>query len=186
MSDPLNPDVDYTLMESGPMVCACGDSGARWARAFVQHMAKQGQPNIDEGLMIAWFANIIETSYSVRTERAVTELVDSIKRGTANDQTDGEWADGVLERAADRYGGIDAYARYINSIPDGATPVPHDAAATEDVAADTGSPVQVQITELHSDDRARSREQEVGRGDGQVRRPGYLRNLLARLGVVGL
>ena len=171
MSDPNNPDVDYTLMTGVQMITACGDSGARWARAFVQHMAKQGQPNINEHIVFGWFANIIETSHSVRNERAIAELVATIAR--TDYSAVGEPANDFL------------YGESTAPITGSATPV-HDAGeAGSVVGADTPAAVHVQVTELSRDEWTRSRKYETGRSGGQVRRAGPLRRLLTRLGIVG-
>lgn len=68
-------EVDYRSMADSEMVAACGGDAARWAAAFMQ-VALDGQPVrgpsgrgahvIDEGLMLAWFANAIEQAKAAR------------------------------------------------------------------------------------------------------------------------
>jgi len=61
--------VDYTAMTEGnAMPEACGADAMKWAIAFCQHMRKNRwtATDIDEGLMVAWFANAIEEACRVR------------------------------------------------------------------------------------------------------------------------
>ena len=44
----------------------CKDDAAKWASEFCKTCEKLGIKNIDEGWMIGWFANAIETSYKHR------------------------------------------------------------------------------------------------------------------------
>lgn len=64
---------DYTKMEPAELLAACGDDAAKWADAFCQHAKAH---DLDEGWMIGWFANAIETAHDVRTGRGVTVLPD--------------------------------------------------------------------------------------------------------------
>lgn len=61
--------VDYANMPSHEMLAALADNGAEWAAAFCQTAKKLGIKGIDEGWMIGWFANAIERSWQVRSER---------------------------------------------------------------------------------------------------------------------
>ena len=57
--------MDYRGLESGDLLKALGDDAQRWAQAFMQIIVEPGK-EIDEALMIAWFANAIEHSNDVR------------------------------------------------------------------------------------------------------------------------
>ena len=59
---------DYTAMSSAEMLSVLRDDGAAWAAAFCQIAKKLGH-DIDEGWMIGWFANAIETSWQTRCNR---------------------------------------------------------------------------------------------------------------------
>jgi hypothetical protein len=63
MSEP-----DYTKMGNGELLDALGDDAYKWATAFCQIKKKMGwsPKDIDHSLMIAWFANAIETACRVR------------------------------------------------------------------------------------------------------------------------
>lgn len=58
----------YEMSEPG-LLEYCGDNAARWAEAFcrIKEMQGWGAADIDEGLMITWFANAIEHSSQVRS-----------------------------------------------------------------------------------------------------------------------
>ena len=60
------PVKTYRDMDSGELVNALGDDASKWAEAFQEIVVDQGL-EINEGLMIGWFANAIEGSYSART-----------------------------------------------------------------------------------------------------------------------
>lgn len=51
-------------MEDHEIISECGDDAAKWAKAFCQKF-----PNNDEGTMIGWFANAIETACDTRGAR---------------------------------------------------------------------------------------------------------------------
>lgn len=55
----------YYEMSAPELLKACGDSGERWAEAFME-IVVGGTKVIDLDLMRAWFANAIETSHDVR------------------------------------------------------------------------------------------------------------------------
>ena len=48
---------------------ALGDDARKWAQAFSQSAVNLGYPPMDEGWLIAWFANAIEHSSDVRRWR---------------------------------------------------------------------------------------------------------------------
>ena len=66
--EPLYKDgeIDYTKLNAVQLMDICKDDARKWAQAFMQ--ITRGQV-VDEGLMIAWFANVIEVSYDVRKNR---------------------------------------------------------------------------------------------------------------------
>ena len=68
MSEASKPHVDYTAMDAPTMLAALGDDGMKWAEAFCQHHAKH-KFEIDESLMVGWFANAIEHSHDTRRWR---------------------------------------------------------------------------------------------------------------------
>lgn len=47
------------------IISECGDSGEKWAKAFVAQF-----PTADEATMLGWFANAIEAAYTVRRARS--------------------------------------------------------------------------------------------------------------------
>lgn len=59
-------ETDYTKLEGADFLHALGDDAAKWADAFHQTFP---ECEIDEGIMIGWFANAIEHSYDIRTGR---------------------------------------------------------------------------------------------------------------------
>ena len=60
----------YALSDA-ELIDYCGDDARRWAEAFCRIKERQGwsPDDIDEGLMIGWFANAIEKSSDVRAAR---------------------------------------------------------------------------------------------------------------------
>lgn len=64
---------NYLSMKDHELIAACGDDGAAWAAAFVQTAENLGIRGIDEGWMIGWFANAIETAWNKRVARAEPE-----------------------------------------------------------------------------------------------------------------
>jgi hypothetical protein len=67
-ANPMTPKDFYEL--SGPDLLAyCGVDASKWAEAFCKIKEAQGwaAADIDEGLMIGWFANAIEHSAQVRS-----------------------------------------------------------------------------------------------------------------------
>jgi hypothetical protein len=78
MSEP-----DFYKMTGPEMVEYCGDNAARWAEAFCRIKEKQGwgAMDIDEGLMIGWFANAIEHSTQVRSRPVIVSLTEALTDG---------------------------------------------------------------------------------------------------------
>lgn len=66
---------DYTAMNDGDLVEACGDDASAWAAAFCQHAKRLGISGCDEGWMTGWFANVIEVSWDKRARRAEPQSV---------------------------------------------------------------------------------------------------------------
>ncbi len=64
----MHERIDYTAMDGPALLDACGADAMKWAVAFCQTKRKQqwSDADIDEGLMVAWFANAIETACRVR------------------------------------------------------------------------------------------------------------------------
>lgn len=52
---------DYTRLNSGELLTALGDDAAKWAAAFDQIVVRGGV-QIDQGLMLGWFANAMMRS----------------------------------------------------------------------------------------------------------------------------
>lgn len=69
---------NYYSMSGPELLKACGDDASKWAAAFCQIKKAQGwsADDIDEGLMISWFANAIEHSGDVRNGTGPTVLPD--------------------------------------------------------------------------------------------------------------
>jgi hypothetical protein len=77
---------DFKTCTSGELVRYCGDSGARWAEAFMNTGDASIAP--DEGTMLGWFANAIETAHAKRMRTPDTSAkVDVAKeaRNAANE-----------------------------------------------------------------------------------------------------
>lgn len=62
---------DLYAMSDADLINYCGDNAARWAEVFCCIKNRQGwsSDDIDEALMVGWFANAIEKSSDVRTAR---------------------------------------------------------------------------------------------------------------------
>lgn len=69
------PQMDYTAMSGPEMLNAVRDDAMRWAEAFCQMKKKWNWrlEDIDEGLMVGWFANAIEHSDMTR-QKARNEI----------------------------------------------------------------------------------------------------------------
>ncbi len=67
-AEPNTPD--YAAMSGPKLLDSLGDDGSLWAAAFCQIAKKNHGLDIDEGWMLAWFANAIEHSTAVRQARA--------------------------------------------------------------------------------------------------------------------
>ena len=68
-------EVDYTIFNTPELLQELGDDAQKWAKAFMQIKYTSIKAtgiidNLDEGDMIGWFANAIETACDVR-KRAV-------------------------------------------------------------------------------------------------------------------
>ena len=72
----VNAKPDYTEMDGPALLNALGDDAAKWAAAFRQKAIKLGYSDMDEGWLIAWFANAIENSQDVRHGTGPTVLPD--------------------------------------------------------------------------------------------------------------
>ena len=70
------PFIDYAAMTDPELLTALGDNGMAWAEAFCQIKKTRSWTldEIDEGLMVAWFANAIEAATDVRQARAEAAL----------------------------------------------------------------------------------------------------------------
>jgi len=62
-------ETDYTELDCGKLMEICGDNAKNWAEAFMQHLKKLRIGDFDQGYMIGWFANAIETAFDVRTRK---------------------------------------------------------------------------------------------------------------------
>jgi hypothetical protein len=60
---------DTTALDDPSLLEHCRDDAQKWAQAFNQHAVKLGYQEMDEGWLIAWFANAIESSHDLRTNR---------------------------------------------------------------------------------------------------------------------
>ncbi len=63
----MTDETDYTKIK-GNFAAICGDDAMKWAIAFVQHAKKNAWKleDIDEGLMVGWFANAMAQSEPVQ------------------------------------------------------------------------------------------------------------------------
>ena len=66
----IKPTPNYVEMTGPELLDALGADAMKWAEAFCQIKKARGWriEDIDEGLMVAWFANAIEHSHNVRTQ----------------------------------------------------------------------------------------------------------------------
>ena len=53
-------------MTAGEWLEHMGDDAQKWARGFIEHAKSPNFDPLDEGLLIAWFANAIEYSTAIR------------------------------------------------------------------------------------------------------------------------
>lgn len=56
--------MDYTKLEGADLIHELNDDARKWAAAFCQYFPNA---NIDEEIMVAWFANAIERAWDFRT-----------------------------------------------------------------------------------------------------------------------
>jgi hypothetical protein len=63
---------DFYDMSGPDLLAYCGEDASKWAEAFckIKEVQGWGATDIDEGLMVGWFANAIEYSWHVRTHAA--------------------------------------------------------------------------------------------------------------------
>lgn len=63
---------DYVAMNGPKFLAACRDDAMKWAEAFCQIKKARGWTldEIDEGLMVGWFANAIENACILRKVNA--------------------------------------------------------------------------------------------------------------------
>ena len=61
---------DYCSMSGPELLAAVRDDARKWAEAFQQIVVSHGV-EIDEALMIGWFANAIENSSDIRSRAAI-------------------------------------------------------------------------------------------------------------------
>lgn len=74
----------YTLQEY------MGSDAQKWAQSFMEVVSKRAAPEIDEGLMIGWFAAALETGKSSMHSRSIPFLASRINQ-TAHEK--GWWRD---------------------------------------------------------------------------------------------
>ena len=67
--------MDYTNMDGPALLTALGTDAAKWAAAF-QQIVVDGKVEIDEGVMIAWFANAIMNTHDQLTGQGPVVLPD--------------------------------------------------------------------------------------------------------------
>jgi hypothetical protein len=68
---PRAPAAETAEQSDADVIRLCGDDAAAWAAEFCKTAKKLGYGDIDEGWMIGWFANAIETAHDKRVARAV-------------------------------------------------------------------------------------------------------------------
>jgi hypothetical protein len=66
------PTENFADMDAPTLLGSLRDDAYRWAEAFCEIKRKRGWTiaDIDEGLMVVWFANAIENSSDLRFRRA--------------------------------------------------------------------------------------------------------------------
>jgi len=71
-------ETDFQTMSDPELLNYCGADAHKWAEAFcrIKEMQGWGATDIDEGLMIGWFANAIEHASHVRglAQRPATDM----------------------------------------------------------------------------------------------------------------
>lgn len=81
-ADPID-EVPVRNLSDGALLRVLGDDAGRWASAFMRIVVKPGVA-IDEGLMIGWFANAIESRPRPSLERALeADNADTLRRRSA-------------------------------------------------------------------------------------------------------
>lgn len=88
-----------TMTQENPKYPICGSNAAAWAAEFDQHKADNGWGinDIDEGLMVGWFANAIEQTKQHETnpgyfdgrpfnaDMAISKALEAIEGGVFDD-----------------------------------------------------------------------------------------------------
>jgi len=67
---------DYTVMNGPELLSACGHDAMKWAEAFQQIVVDKGL-EIDQGLMVGWFANPIMNMHDHLTGAGPVVLPDA-------------------------------------------------------------------------------------------------------------
>lgn len=75
---------DYSTMEGWQLIQECADDAAKWAAAFRQTAIKLGYSDMDEGWLIGWFANAMQTNFDIRAGGGPVVLPDGSAFFVAN------------------------------------------------------------------------------------------------------
>ena len=67
---------DYAKMSGPELLAELGTDAAKWAAAFQQTVLDPDDIEIDEGLMICWFANVIMNTHDILTGNGPVVLPD--------------------------------------------------------------------------------------------------------------
>ena len=73
MTDHEQVQINYTLLDGPKLLEALGDDAMKWAIAFKQHANLQDEM-LDVGFLLCWFANAIEHSSAVRSQRSQPQM----------------------------------------------------------------------------------------------------------------
>lgn len=68
--------MDYTKCEGHELYDICGADASKWAAAFNQYAVKLGYSDMDEGWLLAWFANAIMHSHDVMSGASPVTVLD--------------------------------------------------------------------------------------------------------------
>jgi len=79
-NDTIAPN--FALMSDAEALEFCGDNAMRWAEFFCQVQKGHNFPKLDEGVMVGWFANAIEASWTKRSASAYRALPPALERET--------------------------------------------------------------------------------------------------------
>ena len=80
--------IDYTKMKETEMLVELGVDARKWAEAFNQHISELGHRKIDEGFLIGWFANCIETADLTKNASRIEEMLESARKETIERASD--------------------------------------------------------------------------------------------------